>query len=45
MQEDEVCDIKWATYDEIEQIFQEGKFMRNRWEFVRDIIKDFIQHS
>ena len=45
MQEDEVCDIKWATYDEIEQIFQEGKFMRNRWEFVRDIIKDFMENE
>lgn len=45
MQEDEVCDIKWATYDDIEKIFQEGKFMRNRWEFVRDTIKDFIENE
>ncbi len=43
MQEEEICDVKWATYDEIEQIFQEGKFMCNRWEFVRDTIKDFIE--
>lgn len=42
MQEDEVCDVKWATYDEIEQIYNEGNFIENRWEFVRDIIKELI---
>lgn len=42
MQEDEVCDVKWATYDEVEQIYNDGNFIENRWEFVRDIIKDMI---
>lgn len=41
MQEEEVCDVKWATYEEIEEIYQQGQFIKNRWEFVRDIIKDF----
>ena len=41
MQEEEVCDVKWATYEEIEEIYQQDQFIKNRWEFVRDIIKDF----
>lgn len=39
MQEEEVCDIKWASYDEIEEIYNNGQFMKNRWEYVRDLIK------
>lgn len=42
MQEEEVCDVKWATYDEIEEIFQKGNFMENRWEYVRELIKEEI---
>lgn len=45
MQEDEVCDVKWATYDEIEKIFQDGNFIKNRWDFVRNMIKDFIKNE
>jgi len=39
MQEEEVSDVKWATYDEIEELYLNGKFMENRWEYIRDIIK------
>lgn len=39
MQEDEVCDVKWATYDEIEELFNSNQFIKNRWEYVREIIK------
>lgn len=42
MKEDEVSDVKWATYEEIEKLFQKGQFMPNRWEYVREAIKDFI---
>lgn len=42
MQEDEVCDVKWATYDEIEDLWNNNQFMENRWEYVREIIKRFI---
>ena len=42
MQEEEVCEVKWATYGEIEEIFNNHQFMENRWEYIRDIIKDFI---
>lgn len=43
MQEEEVCDVKWATYDEIEEIYQNGQFIQNRWEFVRDWIKERLE--
>ena len=42
MQEDEVCEVKWASFEEVEELFQKGKFIENRWEFVRDWIKDKI---
>ena len=42
MQEEEVCEVKWATYKEIEELFAHKQFMENRWEYVRDIIKDFM---
>lgn len=42
MYEEEVCEVKWATYDEVEQIFQEGNFIEDRWEFARNIVKDII---
>ena len=43
MQEDEVCDVKWATYDEVEEIYNNNQFIENRWEFIRDIIKNEIE--
>ena len=43
MKEDEVSAVKWATYDEIEEIYKKGLFMQNRWEYVRDIIKAEIE--
>lgn len=45
MQEEEVCEVKWATYKEIEELFAHNQFMENRWEYIRDIIKDFIEES
>lgn len=42
MQKEEVADVKFATFDEIEQIYQNNMFIKNRWEFVRDKIKDYI---
>lgn len=39
MQKEEVSDVKWATYDEIEEIFKNNNFLANRWEFVRDLMK------
>lgn len=39
MQEEEVSDVKWATYDEIEELVSTGNFIKNRWEFVKDLLK------
>ncbi len=41
MQKEEVSEVKWATYEEIEEIYQNGQFIKNRWEFVKDIIREF----
>ncbi len=43
MQEEEVCEVRWATFKEIEELFAHNQFMENRWEYIRDIIKDFIR--
>ena len=39
MQEEEVSDVNWATYEEIEKLYINGEFMENRWEYIRDKIK------
>lgn len=39
MQEDEVSEVKWATFEEIEEIYQHQQFIENRWEYVRDILR------
>lgn len=39
MQENEVSEVKWATFEEIEELFNNGQFIEYRWEFIRDIIK------
>lgn len=39
MRVEEVSKVKWATYDEIEELYKNNQFIENRWEFVRNIIK------
>lgn len=39
MQEEEVSDVKWATFDEIEELFIQKQLLANRWEFVRELMK------
>ena len=41
IQKEEVSEVKWATYEEIEEIYQNDQFIKNRWEFVKDIIREF----
>lgn len=43
MQESEVCDVKWATYHEIEELCKSKQFIENRWELVRDLIKERLK--
>lgn len=45
MQEDEVSEVKWATYEEIEDLSKNNMFMKDRWEFVKDIIKEYINRN
>lgn len=42
MQKEEVSDVKFATHDEIEKLYQNNMFIKNRWEFVREKIKEYI---
>lgn len=39
MQEDEVVEVKWASYEEIDEIYKNKQFIENRWEYVRNIMK------
>ena len=43
MQLEEVSDLKFATFDEIEKIYADNNFFKNRWEFVREKIKKYIE--
>lgn len=43
MQEEEVSDVKFVSFDEIESLYKDNKFMANRWEFVREEIKKYIK--
>ena len=45
LQEDEVSEVKFATFDEIENLFQNNLFISNRWEYVRDEIKEYLLRS
>ena len=42
LQEEEVSEVKFATFDEIENLFQNNLFISNRWEYVRDEIKEYL---
>ena len=42
-QEDEVSDVKWATWTEINDLVNCGKFIKHRWEFVSKFLKEEIQ--
>ena len=42
MQEEEVCDVKWASLEEIDELVKKEDFIKHRWEFVREPLKEFI---
>ena len=42
LQEDEVTEVKFATFDEIEKLFQDNLFISNRWEYVKDEIREYL---
>jgi 8-oxo-dGTP diphosphatase len=39
-QEDEVSDAKWATWKEIDDLVNNGQFIKHRWEFVNKFLKE-----
>ena len=39
---EEVSDAKWATWNEIDELVKEGKFIKHRWEFVNEFLKKEI---
>lgn len=42
LQKEEVSDVKFATFDEIDNLFQNKNFIDDRWEYVKEEIKNFI---
>lgn len=45
LKEDEIMEVKWATYDDVRELFEGKQFMKNRWEFARDLIRERIKDS
>jgi len=43
LQEEEVCEVRYATYSEIESLLKNKNFINNRWEYVKDEIKKIIK--
>lgn len=39
LQKEEVSDVKWATWNEIDELVENGQFIKHRWEFVKEILK------
>ncbi len=42
-QADEVSDAKWATWEEINTLVDNGEFIKHRWEFVNQFLKEEIE--
>ena len=38
-QKEEVSDAKWVNFEEIDKLVEEEKFIKNRWNFVRELIR------
>ena len=38
--QEEVSEVKFVSFDEIESLFQNNLFIGNRWEYERDEIKE-----
>lgn len=43
--EDEVSDAKWATWEEIDDLVKNGHFIKDRWEFVNQLLKEEIEKN
>lgn len=45
IKKDEVSEVKFVTYNELDEIYQNKMFFEDRWEHVRDELKRFIQNN
>ena len=43
--EDEVSEVKWASFDEIEELVKKGQFMKHRWEYVSEFLKEEFKNK
>ena len=43
--EDEVSEVKWASFEEIDDLVNKGQFIKNRWEFVSKFLKNEIENK
>ena len=41
--DDEVSEVKWATWEEIDELVRNGEFISNRWQYVKDYLKNIIE--
>lgn len=39
IQQEELSEIKWASWEEVQKIYDNGEFIEFRWEAVRDLLK------
>lgn len=40
IQVEELTEVKWATYEEIESLYRNGEFVKNRWDNVKKKLKN-----
>ncbi len=43
--EDEVSEVKWASFEEIDDLVNKGQFIKHRWEFVSKFLKNEIENK
>lgn len=44
LQKDEVTDVKWVTWEEVDNLVTEGNFMKYRWEIIKNLLNLEIKH-
>lgn len=42
LQKEEVADVEWDSYEEIEEKYKNGEFVPHWWEFIKDDIKKYF---
>lgn len=43
--EDEVSEVKWASFEEIDDLVNKEQFIKHRWEFVSKFLKNEIENK